>query len=400
MSHGIAKSITWQLDADMFSQKGWSGYTCRHRRDNPFIPLGKLDSYAAIEAGDRACREQGLSQRHLTVLLMAEYPARLSDPRKKGLGESEEYLLTAFMASITILHECTQGSWADGGLVGNKMGRLAHAVYWRDFRSLSKDMREPYYGADLEMELGESFIAHLFGGYVPVPVKGITDRKDGLAWKQFLSWDCHRPPIAAIYTIGTAIAPRESRVTCCRISTSDEGWKWNRRSGAPFRIPQYDDYICPDLSLPIAPEYVMMEPQPRRWPQDTERLGVSSPPSTINKPRLRQDGEPTAIQAAGSSSMSSSTASRGDPVHGTTAWVDPTRSRSYPEVPRIRFSGLDKMSGCTGDLMGRKPPGGIGAITCELTVDELKKGLSHLIGVSLCELETLFDDQRNLVRQY
>lgn len=40
--------------------------------------------------------------------------------------------------------------------------------------------------------------------------------------------------------------------------------------------------------------------------------------------------------------------------------------------------------------MVKKPPG-IGSIKCELTVDELKKRLSHLIGVSLCELETLFD---------
>ena len=64
-------------------------------------------------------------------------------------------------------------------------------------------MQEPYYGADLEMELGESFIAHLFGGYVPVPIKGIKDLEEGLAWKQFLSWDCHRvrPKHRAHYSI-------------------------------------------------------------------------------------------------------------------------------------------------------------------------------------------------------
>ena len=72
--------------------------------------------------------------------------------------------------------------------------------------------------------------------------------------------------------------------------------------------------------------------------------------------------------------------------------VDPKR-RPYLEVPPVRFSGLDKLGGgCAGQLMGKKPtPPGIGSISCELTVDELKKRLSHLIGVSLCEMETLFD---------
>ena len=107
MSHGIAKSVTWQLDADMFLRKGWSGYTCRHRRNSSSIPipLDELDSYATIEAEDRACREQGLSQRHLTILLMAEYPVRLRELREKGDGSSEEYMFTAFMAAVTILHE-------------------------------------------------------------------------------------------------------------------------------------------------------------------------------------------------------------------------------------------------------------------------------------------------------
>lgn len=105
MGHGIAKSVTWQLDAGMFSQKGWSGYTCRHRRNNHSLPLDELDTYARIKAEDRVCRDQGHSQRPLTILLTAEYPARLRELKEKGRGGSDKYILTAFMATVTILHE-------------------------------------------------------------------------------------------------------------------------------------------------------------------------------------------------------------------------------------------------------------------------------------------------------
>ncbi|KAK8059708.1 hypothetical protein PG996_009638, partial [Apiospora saccharicola] len=422
MSHGIAKSVTWQLDADMFLRKGWSGYTCRHRRNSSSIPipLDELDSYATIEAEDRACREQGLSQRHLTILLMAEYPARLRELREKGDGSSEEYMFTAFMAAVTILHE------------------LAHAIYWRDFRSLSKGMREPYYGNDLEMELGESFIAHLFGGYVPVPLKGIKDLKEGLTWKEFLSWDCHRVaaissslfqfescsidfgsnsisklfqqstwkpgPISGESTNMTLL--RDQTLPCCHVRAirkrspnrhgsspgrepcyllpdfhlSGEGWKWNRRPGAPFRIPQYDDYMCPDLSLPIAPDNTIMEPQPRRQYQSTTEPRTLS--VSLNESRLHRNDESTTIQVA---TDCRDTMPGDDPVHEITVVgsAKPTGRRSYLEVPHIsRFSGLDMV----------KKPSDISSIKRgELTVDELKKRLSHLIGVSLCELETLFD---------
>jgi hypothetical protein len=71
-------------------------------------------------------------------------------------------------------------------------------MYWRDRRSLVRDMREPFYGADLEMELGDSFVASIFGGWIPVPVKNPAQLRynfsleDGLAWRQAISWDHHR----------------------------------------------------------------------------------------------------------------------------------------------------------------------------------------------------------------
>jgi len=59
-------------------------------------------------------------------------------------------------------------------------------------------MTEPYFGGDLEMELGDSFIASIFDGWVPVPIADEHEFRSsgtfekGLAWKQHLSWDSHR----------------------------------------------------------------------------------------------------------------------------------------------------------------------------------------------------------------
>ncbi len=71
-------------------------------------------------------------------------------------------------------------------------------------------MTEPYYGGDLEMELGDSFVASIFGGWIPVPIEMKEDEfryrgtfERGLAWKQHLSWDLHRsrPRYRAHYSI-------------------------------------------------------------------------------------------------------------------------------------------------------------------------------------------------------
>ena len=41
--------------------------------------------------------------------------------------------------------------------------RLGHAMYWRDLRAVNRRMTEPYFGGDLEMELGDSFVASEIG---------------------------------------------------------------------------------------------------------------------------------------------------------------------------------------------------------------------------------------------
>ncbi|KAH8884756.1 hypothetical protein GQ53DRAFT_661004 [Thozetella sp. PMI_491] len=193
----LPKQIVWHLDGTIFDTNGWVGYTCRHPRrgnhnEGQVLSVPELDRKETIEACDAQGKAEGASGRSLTVLVMRQYAARLMHLRKLGRFGGEEYILTAFMAAVTLLHE------------------LGHAAYWRDFRAKNARMTEPYFGGDLEMELGDSFVAHIFGGWVPVPIasqeqllaEGITF-KDGLAWRQHLTRDLHktRPRYRAHYSV-------------------------------------------------------------------------------------------------------------------------------------------------------------------------------------------------------
>ncbi|KAI1420532.1 hypothetical protein F5Y12DRAFT_719486 [Xylaria sp. FL1777] len=293
LRNDLPKLIQWQIDEDIFQQRGWNGYTCRHPRGN--LPLGEIDKYETIKKFDGISPQNG--SRNLTILVTAEYPTRLAELRRQGKARGEEYLLTAFMATVTILHE------------------LGHAIYWKDRRSLTWDLREPFYGADLEMELGDSFIAAIFGGWIPVPVREIDKPRkdfsftDGVAWRQALSWDYHRmrPKYRAHYSIpvdyiarlfteaswsinpdkamelirpkfltGNSIAlrtvglytpleqsNRHATAAIADFHCHDDGWVWNRRPGAWFRIPQYDGSMYPELELPTAGEDAMRPPMAR-----------------------------------------------------------------------------------------------------------------------------------------
>ncbi|KAK0645659.1 hypothetical protein B0T16DRAFT_328262 [Cercophora newfieldiana] len=174
--------VQWQLNESMFSSFGWVGYTCRHQQAREMsaedTPL--RDRPDAIMAADKEARERGATSRFLTVLIMKEYVFRLCELRRLGRLGREEYLFTAFMAAVTVLHE------------------LGHVIYWRDFRALNRRMTEPFFGGDLEMELGDSFIASIFGGWVPVPIANENRFRlrgtfeEGIAWKEHLSWDYHK----------------------------------------------------------------------------------------------------------------------------------------------------------------------------------------------------------------
>lgn len=105
----LPKLIQWQIDEDMFQQRGWNGYTCRHPKGE--LPLSEIDQYETIKEFDSLSLHEG--SRNLTILVTAEYPARLAELRRQGKAQSEEYLITAFMTTVTILHEYVNSSAED-----------------------------------------------------------------------------------------------------------------------------------------------------------------------------------------------------------------------------------------------------------------------------------------------
>ncbi|KAI1738868.1 hypothetical protein F4680DRAFT_459648 [Xylaria scruposa] len=473
------KLIQWQIDKDIFKQKGWNGYTCRHPRAAG-LPLDEIDEYETIQKFDRISLHKG--SRNLTILIMAEYPARLAELRRRGKARSEEYLLTAFMTTVTLLHE------------------LGHAMYWKYRRSLRRDMREPFYGGDLEMELGDSFIAAIFGGWIPVPVRDLARLRDdfsfadGVAWRQALNWDYHRlrPKYRAHYSIpldyvaclfteaswsttphkakalvwprfltGDSIALRtvglytlltqanhHATAAMADFHCDDDSSVWNRRTGAWFRIPQYDGRIYPELEIPPAREDVICEPVVKEYGQmvTTRHLKLSDlllavegsledgEAAVTGAKRTADEGIKTMNQEGkqhkeSGDVLSLSLASLSKAKAGTTTVKLSLRKSEYgpqkfaptspatkiprpifnrPLVPKCGMGAASKprkrtrakrqasnedenipyarLGGCKED------DNNVGSHDhSEISVDELKKRLSQLIGVSQTELERLFD---------
>ncbi|KAI0421166.1 hypothetical protein F5X98DRAFT_293311 [Xylaria grammica] len=517
LQNDFPKLIQWQLDKDMFQERGWNGYTCRHPRGD--LPLSEIDKYETIKKFDSISPHEG--SRNLTILVMAEYPARLAELRRQGKAKNEEYLLTAFMATVTLLHE------------------LGHAIYWKDRRSLTCDMREPFYGSDLEMELGDSFVAAIFGGWIPRPVCKLSRLREdfsftgGIAWRQALNWDHHRmrPKYRAHYSIpvdyiaclftntswlatsnkakalvrpkfltGNSMAlrtvgiyaplTRSNRHATAAIADfhcDGDGWTWNRRPGAWFRIPQYDGSMYPELELPTAGEDAVFPPvvrEPRRSAKETASISPSSvekrgqkqkatearptademvetihtevrvrgrdtlllplpPPSTaiaaggvIKLSPRKSEYSPRKFALGSPTTKITRPIPGGPPVLGCDVGVNlprkwdtaqasqlardraadgqsqrerqppplsplPGRRRrrhpgtKQPEnsrpVQRERYEGKDAEDDeelpCPGCGENNNTSGG----SSEISLDELKKRLSQLIGVSLTELEKLFD---------
>ncbi|KAI2624239.1 hypothetical protein GGR54DRAFT_595588 [Hypoxylon sp. NC1633] len=416
----MRETVEWRLDGDLFPERGWVGYTCRHPRRG--MRLDELDRYETIRQWDGRCGDGGAG--HLTVMVAAEFPARLAELRRRGEELGEEFVLTAFMAAVTILHE------------------LGHAVYWTDRRALTRDLCEPFYGADLEMELGNSFVASIFGGWLPLPIKDFAAAgfgfAKGIAWRQTLSWDFHRlrPKHRAHYSIpvdyvarlfseeswqgarndlltdlirpktlelaqrNVGICPQageDSRHATAAIADfhcAGQGWKWDRLPGARFRIPQYDGYLCPDVDLPIATDDVIEESKPR--------------------PPLKPS--PVILSASARKKKSKPVAS-GIPVPSS-RHVQVVRPEMFPKPPRRhrRNNGNHKLDGRElGAEMKEKsmedekekpkpkpkPPGIVRVAKgepevlspdrSEISLDELRNRLSRLLGVSFDELERFFE---------
>ncbi|KAK1836933.1 inositol monophosphatase [Podospora conica] len=333
----LARQIRWQLDPDMFKEKGWVGYTCRHRGEQMVVLDASLDRPSTIRAGDEAARERGETGRGMTVLVMEEYTTRMGELARQGREGGEEYLLTAFMMAVTMLHE------------------LGHAMYWRDLRAVNRRMTEPYFGGDLEMELGDSFVASLFGGWTPVPVAANDEFcasgrfEQGIAWRQHLTWDHHRarPRYRAHYSIPVGYVASlfdERSWTRCKpenlvrpqtlpralpvrhgkpgidMSTfdarlhasaaladfevvEDGACRWRRRPAADFRIPLYRDALerhpwhTPDGCL-LVPEEPRVHDKVLRQVQIRLRLPSSEIASRLRQPTSR-GGRPLGRDTAG-----------------------------------------------------------------------------------------------------
>ncbi|KAK4197282.1 hypothetical protein QBC40DRAFT_232483 [Triangularia verruculosa] len=273
-SEELTSRVQWGLDDTIVHTKQAYGYTPRY----PYTPgeNHNVDHPDVVLSYDEVAKYRKQKGRILTVLIMRPFARRLYDLRVMGKKGREEYCRTAFMAAVTMLHE------------------LAHVVYWQDFRAINRRLSEPFYGGDLEMELGDSLIASIFGGWRPVLCNWTAGWhfnptfEGGLAWYQCLNWDYHRkrPRYRAQYAVRMdyiaalfnnrswqtqspkgLIRPSTLRTVCIRRTEldqwiADEGLHasaairdfeegeehciWRRPSATYFRIPVYVERVFTD----------------------------------------------------------------------------------------------------------------------------------------------------------
>ncbi len=174
---------------------------------------------------------------------------------------------------------------------------------------------------------------------------------------------------------------------------SGEGWVWNRRSGARFRILQYDGCLCPEIDLPIATDDVIREIGPRLHPLPL--------PLTLPPPSPSEDTASDANQRLPHPRRVPKTGGSRRPLPHRPA-IQVTRQ---PEAVRDRHKDnvvlMTPSSRSKGDATTKKfALDHVGLVDTlsperyEISLDELKKRLSRLIGVSLGELERLFEKSR------
>lgn len=272
------------------------------------------------------------------------------------------------------------------------------------------------------MELGDSFIASVFGGWLPVPIRASRpiqnglNFSEGLAWKQSLSWDFHRmrPKHRTHYSIpvdyvarlfsekcwlemnedplSDLIQPRSLEPAvkdvgiCVQVTTENQhaaaaiadfhctgqGWMWNRLPGARFRIPQYDGYLCPDLDLPVATDDVIEEPKPlpqlKPSPMPPDRPPPSPPVSSdaLLSPRPEMFPKPPRQPVVHKLGKKKPDPSRGKPKKTPPGFIRLAKEEQTPLSP-------DRS---------------------EISLDELRHRLSELLGVSLNELQEFFEASR------
>ena len=161
-----------------------------------------------------------------------------------------------------------------------------------------------------------------------------------------------------------------------------DGWAWKRRPGAYLRIPQYDGCMCPDIDLPIAPDGVVIE-------SVTLAPALLPASSLVLDATTREVGEPT------SDPMYTKPPHISKLVASIPGFGRPKNMAPLKDPP----SGKDGETGATKKRfrLSNHQPVGAGVLSPErreISLDELKKRLSQLIGVSLGELEKIFETSR------
>ncbi|RYP54672.1 hypothetical protein DL768_000608 [Monosporascus sp. mg162] len=191
----------------------------------------------------------------------------------------------------------------------------------------------------------------------------------------------HDPGSRTVGLIPSLAHEREHAIaTLADFHPCGEGWVWNPRSVARFRIPQHDAYLCPEIDLPVATDDVVGERMPCP-PQSGTPVGETS----------NQDPVPSPGKAgAGSKAGAGFKAGAGSKA--------PIRPAVPKNRPKLRDWGKD--NGLTMEHLPEEAPklrlghsGGVEMLSverCESSLDELKRCLSQLIDVSLNELEKLF----------
>ncbi|KAK0714859.1 hypothetical protein B0H67DRAFT_644678 [Lasiosphaeris hirsuta] len=267
--------VEWQLDPDIFSTFGWVGYTCRHRHrpqgttrtwleavgmDNDTDTDGPLDHPDTIRTADQKAQKRGAKGRPITVLVMIE---------------------------------------------------LGHVIYWRDFRAINRRMTEPYFGGDLEMELGDSFVASIFSGWIPVPVDiegDVAALFDNRNWAVTTrAEDLIRPSTLSVpYSVRCENVDIDASVSHAGLHASaaiadflegDEGGKlccrWKRKPGTDFRIPMYKEAVISregegGSGSPDGFRMVPDEPSVRGKVVAQVKITLEFPSSVISHPRPHQ----------------------------------------------------------------------------------------------------------------
>lgn len=133
-----------------------------------------------------------------------------------------------------------------------------------------------------------------------------------------------------------------------------EGWIWRRSPRTQFRIPQYEGTVFPFLDLPVAPDFVFRELLPRELEPEPMMDDVDV--------REEEEDEETLLSLVVPREKSTK--------------VSPTRKRSRASVSRLSNGKSDyhqRLSfGFDTSYRVEKD---------EISVEELKKRLSQLIGV-------------------